>query len=58
MENNYQFEGIILVVLIVAFFGLSLWAWSSKRKPEFDEAASLPLEDEDLNENRTGEGKP
>ena len=35
------------VVLFVTFIGIVLWAWSSKRKRDFDEAARLALEDDD-----------
>ena len=35
------------VVLFVAFIGIVIWAWSSKRKRDFDEAARLALEDDD-----------
>ena len=36
------------VLLFVLFIGIIAWAWSAKRKPRFDEAARLPLEDEDM----------
>ena len=36
------------VLLFVLFIGIIAWAWSAKRKSRFDEAARLPLEDEDL----------
>lgn len=32
---------------MVFFLGVVAWAYSSKRKSEFDEAARLPLEDDD-----------
>jgi cytochrome c oxidase cbb3-type subunit 4 len=32
--------------LLVAFIGLIFWAYSSKRKKSFDEAANLPFADE------------
>lgn len=31
------------VVVFVVFIGIFLWAWSGKRKRDFDEAAHLPL---------------
>ncbi|MCX8087128.1 MAG: cbb3-type cytochrome c oxidase subunit 3 [Rhodocyclaceae bacterium] len=34
------------VLAFVAFVGIVIWAWSGKRKRAFDEAASLPLEDD------------
>jgi cytochrome c oxidase cbb3-type subunit 4 len=38
-------SGIITSLLLVLFVGAWLWAWSPKRKPEFDAAARLPLEE-------------
>jgi cytochrome c oxidase cbb3-type subunit 4 len=40
-------SGIITVVLLVLFIAGWMWAWSSKRKPDFDAAARLPLEEHD-----------
>ena len=40
-------RGVILLVLIFSFAGLWAWAWSRKRKPAFDEASLLPLEEDD-----------
>jgi len=40
------FRGIILIVLIISFAGLWAWAWSRKRKPAYDEASMLPLEED------------
>ena len=34
------------VVLLIAFIGLCVWAWSSRRKSDFTEASRLPLEDD------------
>ncbi|MBI4695155.1 MAG: CcoQ/FixQ family Cbb3-type cytochrome c oxidase assembly chaperone [Gammaproteobacteria bacterium] len=35
------------VVVAVLFVVIVLWAWSSRRKQDFDEAARLPLEADD-----------
>ncbi|MGH8617630.1 MAG: cbb3-type cytochrome oxidase subunit 3 [Burkholderiales bacterium] len=35
------------VVMFVAFVAIVAWAWSSKRKTSFDEAARAPLEEDD-----------
>ncbi|MDN3557329.1 cbb3-type cytochrome oxidase subunit 3 [Halomonas maura] len=40
-------RGIITGLLIIAFVGLVWWAYSKRRKPDFDEAANLPFADED-----------
>jgi len=41
-------NGIMTVVLMAIFGGIVVWAWRRERRPQFDEAASLPLE-EDVN---------
>jgi cytochrome c oxidase cbb3-type subunit 4 len=41
-------RGLSTLFLLIAFIGLVLWAYSSKRKKDFDEAANLPFADEDL----------
>lgn len=35
------------VVLLVVFLGIVCWAWSGARKPAFDAAARLPLDDDE-----------
>ena len=39
------FAGLLTVALFIAFIFGVFWAYSSKRKAEFDAAAQLPLED-------------
>ena len=34
------------IALFVVFVGIFAWAWSSRRKQDFAEAANLPLEDD------------
>jgi cytochrome c oxidase cbb3-type subunit 4 len=41
------FHIIWTVVAFVVFIAIFVWAWSNKRKHAFDEAARLPLEDEE-----------
>ena len=38
--------GVITAVLLVAFLGVVVWAYSKKRRRAFDEAARLPLQDD------------
>ena len=40
-------RGAVLVLLIIAFVAIWAWAWSRKRKPVFDAASRLPLEEDD-----------
>ncbi|HLU62868.1 MAG TPA: cbb3-type cytochrome c oxidase subunit 3 [Gammaproteobacteria bacterium] len=46
MDIN-TFRGVLTAILLVAFIGLWIWAWSSKRRKDFDEAARLPFRDEE-----------
>lgn len=39
------FRGIVTGVLLVLFIALIIWAWSSRRREQFEAAARLPLED-------------
>ncbi|MFV8834144.1 cbb3-type cytochrome c oxidase subunit 3 [Aquisalimonas sp.] len=50
-------RGLLTLVLLIAFIGIVVWAYSSRRKKDFEEAARLPLEDDAPNgpEDR-GEG--
>jgi cytochrome c oxidase cbb3-type subunit 4 len=50
-------RGILTGILIVLFSGIVIWAWSAARRPTFDAAARLPLE-EDQPAGGNEEGKP
>ncbi len=49
MDIN-DLRGLSTLFLMIAFIGLCFWAYSSKRKKSFDEAAHLPFADEELNQ--------
>jgi cytochrome c oxidase cbb3-type subunit 4 len=49
MDIN-DLRGLSTLFLMVTFIGLCFWAYSSKRKKTFDEAAQLPFADEELNQ--------
>jgi cytochrome c oxidase cbb3-type subunit IV len=44
------FEGLMqsiwTVIAFVIFVGIVIWAWSGKRKKDFDKAARMALDDE------------
>ena len=40
------FRGFLTAVLFFSFVGLWIWAWSSRRKADFDASAALPLEED------------
>ena len=52
--NSGAVSGVITAALLALFGYGCFWAWSIRRKPDFDEAARLPLDDESeyLNKER------
>ena len=38
--------GLVTLALILVFIAICVWAWSKRRKGDFEAAARLPLEDE------------
>ena len=39
-------HGLWTVILLAVFVAIVAWAWSGRRKKDFDEAARLPLEED------------
>lgn len=50
--NTGWMSGIATAVLLICFLGMVIWAWSSGRKQEFERAARLPLDEDDVKPNR------
>ena len=49
-------RGILTAVLLFSFIALWIWAWSSRRKADFEAQAALPLEEDrymSINEQET-----
>ena len=42
-------RSIITLLCLLTFLGIIAWAWSARRKHDFDEAAMLPFADDDMN---------
>lgn len=57
MDIN-DLRGIATILTMVAFLAVVFWAYSSKRKSDFDEAANLPFADEDDKESPKETEKP
>ena len=55
MDIN-ELRGLSTVLMMIAFIGLVFWAYSGKRKTEFDEAAQLPFADEKIDDNNARPG--
>ncbi|MGD8429372.1 MAG: cbb3-type cytochrome c oxidase subunit 3 [Ectothiorhodospiraceae bacterium] len=53
-------SGIMTAILLVLFIGIVVWAYSSKRRKDFDEAAQLPFSGDEAhpasNSNKEGTG--
>lgn len=45
-------SGIVTLVLIALFLGGWAWAWSPRRKADFEAAARQPLEDANTTEGK------
>ena len=39
-------SGIVTAILLVSFLGGWAWAWSDRRRDDFDAAARLPLDED------------
>jgi cytochrome c oxidase cbb3-type subunit 4 len=44
-------RGVLTAVLLFAFIGLWIWAWSGRRKSDFEASAALPLEEDQIMTN-------
>jgi cytochrome c oxidase cbb3-type subunit 4 len=40
--------GVMIVLMMLSFIGIWIWAWRKYHKPVFDRMAQLPMQDEDL----------
>ncbi|AZQ10592.1 MULTISPECIES: cbb3-type cytochrome oxidase subunit 3 [Shewanella] len=51
-------HGLVTIVVMLTFVGIFAWAYSSRRKKQFDEAANLVFSDEEHKEMKdSGEQK-
>ncbi len=48
-----QFQVVWTVVVMILFLAIVFWAWSGCRKKNFDDAANIPLEEENLRDEKT-----
>ncbi len=47
-----QIQVVWTIVVMIVFLAIVFWAWSGRRKESFDEAANIPLEEEDFIEEK------
>jgi cytochrome c oxidase cbb3-type subunit 4 len=50
-------RGLVTLALMVAFVAIWVWAWSSRRRKDFDEASRLPLEEDNHATRRPENGE-
>lgn len=41
-------RGLSTILVMIVFIGICLWAFSSRKKKDFDDAANLPFEDDEI----------
>jgi cytochrome c oxidase cbb3-type subunit 4 len=55
MDLNLM-RAIWTAVMFAVFIGIVWWAWSGRRKKDFEEAARLPLDDDQAETETAREG--
>jgi len=46
--------GVFIVLMMLAFIGIWIWAWLPRHKRSFGELARLPMQDRDDDDDGTG----
>ncbi len=41
------FRGVMTLIIMLLFIGLCIWVYSKKRKPMYDQAARMALDEDD-----------
>ncbi len=54
MDIN-DFRGVLTAIIFIAFIGIWVFAWSSRRKADYDAQAALPLEEDKISTNNEQE---
>jgi len=47
-------RALLTLICFVLFLGIVAWAWSSRSRARFEEAARVPLDDDDACDGRHG----
>ena len=51
--DSSMIQSVWTLVVLVLFVGIVIWAWSSKRKQDFDEAANIPFHEDEMPTEKT-----
>jgi cytochrome c oxidase cbb3-type subunit 4 len=41
-------RGLSTILVMIVFIGICLWAFNGKKKKDFDDAANLPFQDDEI----------
>ncbi len=50
-------RGIATILCMIAATGITLWAYSERKREDFNEAANLPFADEETEKSRSRENR-
>ncbi len=45
-ELMSHFEGVLLVLMMVIFIGIAVWAYAPRNRKRMDDSAQIPMRDE------------
>jgi len=48
-------RGLSTILVMIVFAGICLWAYSASKKEDFEDAANLPFQDDDIAERTLSE---
>jgi len=48
-------RGLSTILVMIVFAGICLWAYSGSKKEDFEDAANLPFQDDDIAERTLSE---
>jgi cytochrome c oxidase cbb3-type subunit 4 len=46
-------QSVWTLVVLVLFVGIVIWAWSGKRKKDFEDAANIPFHEDETPSDKT-----
>ena len=50
-------SGIVTAILLVAFIGIAVWAWSARNRERWQRAAESPLHDDTIGDCGCGKAR-
>ena len=56
MEYMSSIQAFWTIIAFTMFIGIVVWAYSGERKQEFDEAAMLAFDKDDMNKSKQNSG--